>query len=61
MAAHKAGLDLGALPVVFASSGTAVFFGLSQQWWGVIGVITGILCAVLGLIFHIWFNMRYRR
>jgi len=46
---------------VYAGSGIAVFFGFTQAEWGIIGVIIGIACALIGLGFNIWFKMRYHR
>ena len=44
--------------VVYTGSALAVFLGLTLGEWA---AIVGIICAIGGLAFNIWFKMKYGR
>ena len=43
----------------YSASGAAVFFGLTVDEWGIIGVLVGIALGVATFTFNIWFKMKY--
>lgn len=45
----------------YGVSGATVYFGLTVDEWGVLGVIVGIALGVLTFAFNAWFKMRYLR
>ena len=43
----------------YSASGVAVFFGLTVDEWGIIGVLVGITLGIATFAFNIWFKMKY--
>lgn len=47
---------------MYGGSGGAIVFGLTPSEWSVVGVIVGIVVAVIGLAVNTFFQyLRYRR
>jgi len=43
----------------YGASGAAVFFGLTVDEWGIIGVLVGIALGVATFAFNVWFKMKH--
>lgn len=45
----------------YTATGSAVFFGLTSDEWGIIAAVGSLLIAALTAGFNIWFKLKYRK
>jgi hypothetical protein len=52
-------IEKASAAAMYGGSGSAVMFGMTPSEWSVIGVIVGIVIAVVGFAVNVWFKVQH--
>jgi hypothetical protein len=54
-------IEKASAAAMYGGAGSSLMFGLSASEWSVVGVISGIVIAVIGLIINTWYKEQHRQ